>query len=242
MNYVEYGKENSDVIILLHGGGLSWWNYKEVAERLQTDYHVVLPILDGHAGCDKQFSKEIDTVTESVNEKESNVIKNPTVLEDTIEIVFPEQFEGLSGYDEEALVDYLKENSDGNYQKIECIDGQVNMVATQEEIEYWKGYVEKHIDDQKAVLTGINQKYDMCCNDSYNTINMYYDQELSFKKAFSCVGKTAIYCAMYQILDGNPDYSIYLNIYNVDTGKLVVGGNLMNEEVSYTDEDWEKTF
>ena len=118
-------------------------------------------------------SKEIDTVTESVNEKESSVIKNPTVLEDTIEIVFPEQFEGLSGYDEEALVDYLKENSDGNHQKIECIDGQVNMVATQEEIEYWKGYVEKHIDDQKAVLTGINQKYDMCCNDSYNTINKY---------------------------------------------------------------------
>ena len=56
MASVEYGKENSDVIILLHGGGLSWWNYKEVAERLQTDYHVVLPILDGHAGCDKQFT------------------------------------------------------------------------------------------------------------------------------------------------------------------------------------------
>jgi hypothetical protein len=29
---------------------------KEVAERFQTDYHVVLPILDGHAGCDKQFT------------------------------------------------------------------------------------------------------------------------------------------------------------------------------------------
>ena len=29
---------------------------KEVAERLQTEYHVVLPILDGHAGCDKQFT------------------------------------------------------------------------------------------------------------------------------------------------------------------------------------------
>ena len=56
MNYVEYGKENNDVIILLHGGGLSWWNYKEVAEKLQTDYHVFLPILDGHAGCDKQFT------------------------------------------------------------------------------------------------------------------------------------------------------------------------------------------
>ena len=56
MNYVEYGKENSDTIILLHGGGLSWWNYKETAERLQTDYHVILPILDGHADSDKQFT------------------------------------------------------------------------------------------------------------------------------------------------------------------------------------------
>ena len=33
-------------------------------------------------------SKEIDTMTESVNEKESSVIENPTVLEDTTEIVF----------------------------------------------------------------------------------------------------------------------------------------------------------
>lgn len=56
MNYVEYGKKNSNVIILLHGGGLSWWNYKEVAELLQSDYHVILPILDGHSKCDNDFT------------------------------------------------------------------------------------------------------------------------------------------------------------------------------------------
>lgn len=55
MKYVEYGQENKEVIILLHGGGLSWWNYREVAELLQDDYHVVLPILNGHAGSDKDF-------------------------------------------------------------------------------------------------------------------------------------------------------------------------------------------
>lgn len=53
---IEYGKENSEVILLLHGGGLSWWNYREVAEVLQTRYHVIMPILDGHAGSDKDFS------------------------------------------------------------------------------------------------------------------------------------------------------------------------------------------
>jgi len=56
MNYVEFGKENSKVIILLHGGGLSWWNYKDTAESLQKNYHIILPILDGHAGSDKPFT------------------------------------------------------------------------------------------------------------------------------------------------------------------------------------------
>ncbi|MBR2401210.1 MAG: alpha/beta hydrolase [Lachnospiraceae bacterium] len=56
MKVIEYGKENEKVVILLHGGGLSWWSYKEVAECLKDDYHVVLPILDGHADSDGDFT------------------------------------------------------------------------------------------------------------------------------------------------------------------------------------------
>lgn len=55
MKTVEFGKQNNDVIMLLHGGGLSWWNYKAEAELLKNQYHVVLPILDGHAGGDNDF-------------------------------------------------------------------------------------------------------------------------------------------------------------------------------------------
>ena len=55
MKTVEYGKQNSDIIMLLHGGGLSWWNYRAEAELLSDRYHVVLPILDGHAGSDNDF-------------------------------------------------------------------------------------------------------------------------------------------------------------------------------------------
>ena len=56
MRYMEYGKEHNEVIILLHGGGLSWWNYREAAEMLMADYHVILPILDGHSGSDGDFT------------------------------------------------------------------------------------------------------------------------------------------------------------------------------------------
>ena len=55
MDYIEFGKENYNVIILLHGGGLSWWNYREAAEKLSSDYHIILPILDGHANSSSNF-------------------------------------------------------------------------------------------------------------------------------------------------------------------------------------------
>ena len=55
MQWVEYGKAHEKTVILLHGGGLSWWNYREAAELLQNRYHVVLPILDGHVGSSADF-------------------------------------------------------------------------------------------------------------------------------------------------------------------------------------------
>ena len=66
MNYIEYGKENDDTIILLHGGGLSWWNYREAAEMLSSDYHMILPILDGHAKSDSDFTTIEDNATEII--------------------------------------------------------------------------------------------------------------------------------------------------------------------------------
>lgn len=56
MRYVECGNQNSETVILLHGGGLSWWNYRDVAQLLSDRFHVVLPILDGHAGSDAPFT------------------------------------------------------------------------------------------------------------------------------------------------------------------------------------------
>ena len=60
---IEFGQQNPDVVMLLHGGGLSWWNYREVAEQLGAQYHVVLPVLDGHADSDAPFT----TIEENAN-------------------------------------------------------------------------------------------------------------------------------------------------------------------------------
>ena len=67
MVFREYGHEKAETIILLHGGGLSWWNYRNVAEQLQQDFRVILPVLDGHAGSDREFTSIEDNAAEIVS-------------------------------------------------------------------------------------------------------------------------------------------------------------------------------
>ena len=60
----EYGADREKTVLLLHGGGLSFWNFREEAALLAPDYHVILPILDGHAGSDRPFTSIEDNASE----------------------------------------------------------------------------------------------------------------------------------------------------------------------------------
>ena len=72
MHVLEFGQQNPQVILLLHGGGLSWWNYREVAQRLAEQYHVVLPVLDGHADSDAPFTAIEDNAARLISYVETH--------------------------------------------------------------------------------------------------------------------------------------------------------------------------
>ena len=72
MKYIEYGKDNKEVFLLLHGGGLSCWNYRKIADLLCDKYHIVLPILDGHSGSDKPFTSIEDNADEIIRYIDEN--------------------------------------------------------------------------------------------------------------------------------------------------------------------------
>ena len=56
MTVIEFGKQNQNTVLLLHGGGLSWWNYREVAKLLEGNFRVILPVLDGHGDSGVPFT------------------------------------------------------------------------------------------------------------------------------------------------------------------------------------------
>jgi pimeloyl-ACP methyl ester carboxylesterase len=48
MMFMEFGNKEFQTIILLHGGGLSYWSLSSAVELLINEYHVVTPVIEGH--------------------------------------------------------------------------------------------------------------------------------------------------------------------------------------------------
>ncbi|NLE89836.1 MAG: alpha/beta hydrolase, partial [Dehalococcoidales bacterium] len=66
MIFKEFGDKNAPAIIFLHGGGLSWWSWEAQIERLQKNYRVITPVIDGHGDAWNTIFAGIKKTAESV--------------------------------------------------------------------------------------------------------------------------------------------------------------------------------
>lgn len=64
MIFKETGNKELPTIILLHGGGLSDWSWKKTVDALQTCFHIVTPIIDGHG---EDGNEEFVSIEDSAN-------------------------------------------------------------------------------------------------------------------------------------------------------------------------------
>ena len=48
MKFKTFGLKTNKKIVMLHGGGLSWWALKPLIDIFKEEYYIVTPIIDGH--------------------------------------------------------------------------------------------------------------------------------------------------------------------------------------------------
>ena len=65
MKFHEFGDKNLPTILLIHGGGSSWWNYLRQARLLSHNYHVILPTLNGHG---EEYQEDYISTEDSAQE------------------------------------------------------------------------------------------------------------------------------------------------------------------------------
>ncbi len=68
MKFHKFGDKNLPPILLIHGGGSSWWNYLRQARILSEKYRVILPTLNGHGEeCQLNYVSTEDSAQEILN-------------------------------------------------------------------------------------------------------------------------------------------------------------------------------
>lgn len=68
MIFKETNNKDFPTIILLHGGGLSNWSLQSIVNQLQTDFHVITPIIDGHGeDGEEEFISISDSATKLIS-------------------------------------------------------------------------------------------------------------------------------------------------------------------------------
>lgn len=73
MIFKETSNKQLPTIILLHGGGLSFWSLQSIVEQLQSEFHVVTPIIDGHGGdSDEEFVSIQDSAGKLIDYVDTN--------------------------------------------------------------------------------------------------------------------------------------------------------------------------
>jgi pimeloyl-ACP methyl ester carboxylesterase len=66
MKIKEFGKTDNEKIIILHGGGLSWWSLEPIIRILSKEFHVITPVIDGHGEDSETTFVSIGNVSEKI--------------------------------------------------------------------------------------------------------------------------------------------------------------------------------
>ena len=62
MRIHEFGTEHEKTVLLLHSACLSWRMFQPAAERLQTQYHLIIPALPAHDPDEKTPYTSVETI------------------------------------------------------------------------------------------------------------------------------------------------------------------------------------
>lgn len=173
----------------------------------------------------------------------TEVIKDTEGSNDNINtVVLTESFIKLAGTDTDGVISWIKEEGNNNFVELfSNQDDTVTMKVTEGQIDFWNNLIEKKLKDIETKIG--EDKFKRYCNfsNNYRTINYFNNMNSELGKSDVLVAEAPSYCALYQLINGNEECQIEMNIYNCDTEKLITRVGL-GESVSYTRLEWDKSY
>ncbi|MDO4650590.1 MAG: alpha/beta hydrolase [Eubacteriales bacterium] len=68
MNFYEFGQENSEIIVMLHGLSMTWDMLQDAVDILKADYHVIVAAIPGHDPKSKEEFTSVENAAGMIEE------------------------------------------------------------------------------------------------------------------------------------------------------------------------------
>ena len=162
--------------------------------------------------------------------------------QDSISIVFSEKLLGVAEVSPEDWIESLNNLGEGQYIDlyVNSDEKSVTLEVSETQKDYWKSIIDQGLQKLVADFRAIDSDYDIQYSEDYESVDLYYNLDLSATNAVYYVIYCEVYCAFGQLLNGAEPSSwlVSFNIYNSDTGKLVTSGD-SETGMAYETSDWE---
>lgn len=181
--------------------------------------------------CSSQGQAELDDRKENENETGSET--------EVTEIIIPESYLNFVDADPEETAESYKDYCSG----VEAEGNSVVIKVTEQEkdalIEMNTDFIEEAMGEFQAE----NEAYSCQFEDDFSSVTYQYDENISMTvQAKVLMGVTATYVLNGILENEASDWSVKVNIVNCHTGNTVAQGTLPEDEITFDESTWEKSY
>ena len=163
-------------------------------------------------------------------------------VEITKEYLIPNSFFEFTNTNIESANKSIVGLGNDYYTKTECLDNGLRLVLTDIQRDNLIRRNNDFINELIKSFKNENIKYSVVTDSTNKNLKFYFDENLSAAKQIKAVFGVATGYGYNLLLSGIEDWNVKIEIYNCHTNKLVASGNIPNEEFSYGDEEWRKSY
>lgn len=159
------------------------------------------------------------------------------------EIIIPDSLLNISGISELEYIASFDNETHDVYTDVQLVDDEVILYLTDIQRQNLINQVKDTIDIILEDYYQSNPDYKFMGDKNYQSITFSYDENISERLETTVLGAVFAKYAYLNVLEHkDPNWKIHLQIYNCHTNKLVIEGDLEKERVSWSQDDWARSY
>ena len=157
--------------------------------------------------------------------------------------ILPNSYLKFSGMEVDEAVESCLELGNEYCTEAKAIPEGLQLELTQEQLDNLVLKNNHFIDELARKLTDSNNLYKYEPDENYQTLTLYFDENISgLLQIKTILGIASSYAMNYMLINHVSDWKIKIEIYNCHTNKLVCSVNIPGEEVTYGAKEWEESY